>query len=84
MKILKFHATWCQPCKVLKTLMYGFEKCPVEEVDIERDTELVRKYNIKAVPTIVLVDESGEELWRKSGLTNVLELENAVHRYKRG
>ena len=61
MKILKFSAFWCQPCKALtKTLqsvnLDGFE---LQEVDIEENQELAAKYSIRNVPTMVMVDDSG-------------------------
>lgn len=62
MKILKFSAFWCQPCKALsKTLqsvnLDGFE---LQEVDIEENQELAAKYGIRNVPTMVMVDDSGQ------------------------
>ena len=60
MKILKFSAFWCQPCKALtKTLqsvnLDGFE---LQEVDIEENQVLAAKYGIRTVPTMVMVDDS--------------------------
>lgn len=61
MKILKFGASWCQPCKSLtKTLqsvnLTGFE---LREVDVEENQVLAAKYGVKNVPTMVMVDDSG-------------------------
>jgi thioredoxin 1 len=61
MKILKFSASWCQPCAALtKTLqdvnLAGFE---LQEVDVEENQELAAKYGIRNVPTMVMVDDSG-------------------------
>ena len=62
MKILKFSAFWCQPCAALtKTLqgvnLDGFE---LQEVDIEENQVLAAKYGIRNVPTMVMVDDSGQ------------------------
>ena len=62
MKILKFSAFWCQPCKTLsKTLqgvnLGGFE---LQEVDIEENQAQAAKYGIRNVPTMVMVDDSGQ------------------------
>ena len=64
MKILKFSAFWCQPCKALtKTLqsvnLGGFELQEVE-VDIEKNQVLAAKYGIRNVPTMVMIDDSGQ------------------------
>ena len=61
MKILKFSAHWCQPCKALSNTLQsvnldGFE---LQEVDIEENQELAAKYGIRNVPTMVMVDDSG-------------------------
>lgn len=61
MKILKFGASWCQPCAALtKTLqdvnLAGFE---LQEVDVEENQELAAKYGVRNLPTMVMVDDSG-------------------------
>lgn len=43
---------------------------PVREVDIDDDTETTVKYNIRNVPTLVLV-EDGVEVKRMSGAQSV-------------
>lgn len=81
MKLLKFQSDWCAPCKVQTTMMHGFNKCPVEEINIEHGDERVSQHNIKSVPTLILVNEDGKELWRKSGLTNIMEIEKSVSKH---
>lgn len=71
MKILKFHATWCQPCKMLSRVIEDAADkitLPLEEVDIDQNQELAVKYGIRGVPTLVIVDEEGKEVKRQSGM----------------
>lgn len=56
--ILKFSATWCQPCKQLsKALGEHYPDLEVQEFDIGScDKELLTSYGIRAVPTLVHVE----------------------------
>lgn len=69
MKVLKFYATWCGPCKALSTTIEKYYKgdVPIEDIDIDANLDMARKYNIRSVPVVVLVDENGNELRRKAG-----------------
>ena len=71
MKLLKFSATWCGPCKMQAT---EFKENPldieVEEINIDtNENELISKYNVRSIPTMVLVDDEGNELSRWIGFT---------------
>ena len=71
MKLLKFHATWCQPCKMLSRVIEDAGDkitMPMEEIDIDQNQDLAVKYGIRGVPTLVIVDEEGKEVSRKSGM----------------
>jgi thioredoxin 1 len=61
MKLLKFSASWCGPCKMLTKVMESVEfPYIVEEVDIEGNEELVAKYGVRGVPTLILLDDNNE------------------------
>lgn len=69
MKILKFQATWCAPCKMLSKVFEDIKpdlQHELVEVDIDENSDLARQYNIRGVPTLVLVD-GDTEIERKSG-----------------
>lgn len=69
MKLLKFYAGYCQPCKVLsKTLSEKFSEHPLvktmENIDIEADFKTASTFRVRSLPTLVIIDENGGELRR--------------------
>ena len=68
MKVLRFTATWCQPCKMLaKTLEDVDTLIPIEVIDIDENQELATQYGIRGVPTLVMID-GDVEVKRVSGM----------------
>lgn len=61
MKLLYFSAAWCMPCKVFGPTMNKVAQSgiPVQKVDVDANPELVTKYGILNVPTVLKVDASG-------------------------
>jgi len=67
MKILKFGASWCSPCKALKENLKGFDKCEIFDFDADINPEIFEKYGIRKLPTLLFVDDEGEEIKRLVG-----------------
>jgi thioredoxin reductase (NADPH) len=79
--IVDFYATWCGPCKLLSPI---FESSAVRlsgkvkflKVNVDKVGDLCSSYEIRAMPTALLFDESGEVIERKTGtdkITSFLE-----------
>lgn len=64
MKIYRFTASWCQPCKAMAKLLEGANtgNIPIEVVDIDVHPEVAATYRIRSVPTLVMVDENAQAL----------------------
>lgn len=80
MKLLKFSASWCGPCKMLsKTIEQVKDEldCDIVEIDIDVDFETANKFQIRGVPTLVLMDDE-TEVARKTGSMSAAELKNFV------
>lgn len=83
-KVLKFYADWCAPCKVLTTTLNGFKECEIQEVNIEKETKLTDQYTVKKLPTLIAVDAEGTELWRQTGVTTTPALTTVIKKLKEG
>lgn len=74
-KIVDAKASWCGPCRVFANTfkkvseMEKYKDIEFKSVDIEEDEgELyVEKYNIRSVPTILLLDENDNIIYKLSG-----------------
>jgi thioredoxin-like negative regulator of GroEL len=78
MRIVKFHATWCEPCKALsKVIERNKDKvtCDIQEVDIDQDMESAKAMGVRGVPTMVLIDDSNTEIRRHVGMMNDIQFE---------
>lgn len=74
-RVLRFTASWCQPCKMLaRTLEEVNTVVPIEVVDIDVHSEVASDYGIRGVPTLVMLD-GNIEMKRISGTVIKKDLE---------
>ena len=71
-KIVKFSADWCSPCKALKPIwdeVSNVTTVEMVEINVDTQSEIVSEFGIRAVPT-VLVLNNGDTIERLSnGIT---------------
>ena len=64
-KILKFESDSCPQCKALSITLERISKenkIDIKNINIEEDNnqDLIRKYNIRSIPTIIFLNEDKE------------------------
>lgn len=69
--VVEFGAPWCQPCKQLEPVLVRLSqewngKARLAKVDVDESVNLVMKYNVMGVPTVILF-VSGKATARFSG-----------------
>ena len=68
-KFLYFSADWCGPCRQLGPTMdeVAKEGITVQKIDVDRSPEMSQRYGVRNIPTVILLNEIGEEQGRKVG-----------------
>jgi len=67
MQVIKFSAPWCAPCKAMSAELTKYPHVTVTEVDIEENPSAKAQWGLRSVPTLVILDETGEETNRMVG-----------------
>lgn len=73
--LLEFWSATCEPCKVLDETVFpderigmALKKLHTVRVDVDKQPEIARKYNVNGTPTLMVTDSYGTELFRYTGL----------------
>lgn len=75
MKIVKFYAKWCGPCKKVDKILEGYD---YESVDTDIDKDIANRHHITWLPTVIVFDDKENEIVRfddeftKSDLEKIL------------
>jgi thioredoxin 1 len=78
--ILYFTAEWCNPCKRVRPIAEELDRDGIikfQYIDADDNGDLCRKFEIKAVPTFILM-EDGKEIRRINGAKTKDELEEFI------
>ena len=70
-KVLYFSASWCSPCKTLAPVIDELvteSGLVVEKVNIDDNSQLVQRFNIRSVPTVVYLNSHEVETQRITGV----------------
>jgi thioredoxin 1 len=76
--VVDFHALWCGPCKVQSPILKDVanelgESIRVIKIDVDRNGELAKRYNIQSVPTLMIF-KNGEIKYKQGGVHNKPQL----------
>ena len=79
-KLLCFTAEWCGPCKALKPTLLELEQDRLVYYDIDEYPDKRAAYEVRAVPTLILVSPDGAELDRVMGSQPLSKLQDLLDR----
>ncbi len=85
MMLIDFSAPWCGPCRsfseVYTTLAERYPEIVFGKVNIDEQPQLRQDFNIRAVPTLVVLRE-GIVLYNESGALSQSALEEVIQKAK--
>lgn len=83
--LIDFYATWCGPCQTMEPILervshFFYKKLKVLRIDTDENRPVTTRFNIKSVPTFILLKE-GKPIWRQSGLLSERDLKIAIRKH---
>lgn len=74
-RVLKFHATWCSPCKELTALLetkpyqnlFIKHNTVIEDINADLELELMETFEVKKLPCMVFINDKDDEVGRLTG-----------------
>jgi len=77
-KLIYFSANWCGPCKMVGPTLEKVSQqgIPVQKIDVDQDPEIVSKYGVRNIPTILKVDNNGVVLGTLIGVNSEDTIKN--------
>jgi thiol:disulfide interchange protein len=79
MKLVKYQSAWCQSCKTQTSLLNTIDLGDIilEQIDIDNlDMQQLSKVKVHGIPTLILYDNQGNEIKRKTGALTKKQLED--------
>lgn len=80
MKLVKFGAEWCGPCRMLDQQLENFSLCEVVKynIDDEENEALCEQYKVRNIPLTIALDDNGNELKRWVGVFDLNEVKQFI------
>ncbi|MGD0175210.1 MAG: thioredoxin [Candidatus Bathyarchaeia archaeon] len=80
--VVDFWAGWCGPCHVMAPILRALakefdEQVIFAKVDVENNRDLAAQFNIRSIPTLVLI-RNGKEWGRLTGVKSRSDLRKAI------
>lgn len=80
--LIDFYADWCGPCKqmnpILEELDEERDEVDIRKVDVDDEQDVANEYDVRSLPTIVILDDDDTPVERFVGVTQKDELAAAL------
>lgn len=81
--LLDFHAEWCAPCSQQDPIVDELEEdydddLSVERIDVDEHQERANEYQVRSLPTLIVLDDEDDIADRFVGLTDQDTLEESI------
>jgi thiol-disulfide isomerase/thioredoxin len=82
--LVQFSTAFCQPCRATRRVLAGVAQDGAGvahvEIDAESRLDLVRRFNVKRTPTVLVLDADGRVVRRASGQPRTVDVVAALGR----
>lgn len=80
-KVLKFFSKVCAPCRLMGKRLEELNNVEIISIDINdpNNAELVKKYEVRSVPTIIILDENHNTLNKLIGVVTTDKLKEVIN-----
>lgn len=82
--LVDFYADWCAPCKMMAPIMQQVSremegKVKVIKVDVDKNEDVARKYQIRSIPTMILF-KNGKVMWQGVGVMQADQIKAIIQK----
>ena len=89
-----FYAAWCGPCHAMKEYTFsdprviealsGFTRIKVDMsfIHSKKIVEIADRYHVESFPTVIFLDQKGDEVFRTRGFLSADALLNRLNQYR--
>lgn len=83
LKLLKFGASYCAPCRSLTPILEELkDKVTIEDIDVDEvDPVVLTNHKIRNIPVLIITKDN-VEVWRHVGSISKIDLENKLKEYE--
>ncbi len=85
MQVMYFSAQWCVPCKILRPIVEDVSRnmgVHISYIDADQNQAACQSFGINSVPTIIILNDNNEVVFRRSGVMSKEEFSSNLNRFK--